>query len=546
MFEKIAAIDIGTSCIKLVTLKTGIRDFQVTSFLYEDIDPSIEDPEEAQRDALSKLLQGKDLKGHMVYTNLPMERAIIRNITFPFNDVEKIANAIPFEAEENIPFKLENLSMDFQPLKSAHQDEGRILLAAAHRDTIINYLGTLKDFNLTPVRMGLESNALFECYRYFNRIEGETVVQLDIGHSKTIVNLIGNNMLLYTRSISIGTGVIIDLLREIMSVSKAEAASMYEKVRLDLTSLENNLQRDTAKTIGIPKLKLQKIFAGATETVNQLIEQIALTVKSFQTEFGQTEFNRIIISGGGANIIGIGHSISREFELPVVSLPFLEGYEDVRIHTQFPVVFGTVLSVLNRKSSTINFLKGEFTPDVIHATKKIYYLSGSLAAFGLLVFLLNVGISSALESRTESKYEELLQERFKRYFHGRGSVENPVREAQKILSAEKKDLANLENIVKSSAKVIDVLKDITDLFPRDESFVLKNIVINENIVRFDGTVSSGKSLDEYKNKLVESKRFESAVLNTNVKRGNQVGFSMTIKLKGADGKKTQKKEGAIE
>lgn len=546
MFEKIAAIDIGTSCIKLVTLKTGFRDFQVTSFVYEDIDHSIADLEEAQRDALSKLLQGKDLKGHTIYTNLPMERAIIRNITFPFNDVEKIANAIPFEAEENIPFKLQDLSMDFQPLKSPRQDEGRILLAAAHRDTIINYLAILKDFNLTPLRMGLESNALFECYRYFNRIEGETVIQLDIGHSKTILNLIGNNTLLYTRSIAIGTEAIIDVFREVMSVSKAEAVSMYGKMRLDLTSLENNLQRDTFRTIGIQKPKFQKIFSSVTEVINELIEQIALTVKSFQTEFGQTEFNRIIISGGGANIIGIGHAISREFELPVVSLPFLEGYEDIRIHTQFPIVFGTVLSVLNRKSSVINFLKGEFTPDVVHATKKIYYLSGSLAALGMLIFLLNVGISTALESRTEGKYEELLQERFKRYFHGRGSVENPVREAQKILSAEKKDLANLENIVQSSTKVIDVLKDITDFFPRDDSFVLKNIVINENIVRFDGTASSGKSLDEYKNKLVESKRFESAVLNTNIKRGNQVGFSMTIKLKGADEKKTQEKEGSAE
>ncbi len=546
MFEKIAAIDIGTSCVKLMTLKTGFRDFQVTSFVYEDIDHSIEDLEEAQRDALSKLLQGKDLKGHTLYTNLPMERAIIRNITFPFSDVEKIANAIPFEAEENIPFKLEDLSMDFQPLKSSHQDEGRILLAAAHRDTIINYLAILKDLNLTPVRMGLESNALFECYRYFNRIEGETVIQLDIGHSKTIVNLIGDNTLLYTRSIAIGTEAIIDVFRENMSISNAEAVSMYEKARLDLTSLENNLQREAFRTIGIQKPKFQKIFSGVTETINELIEQVALTVKSFQTEFGQTEFNRIIISGGGANIIGIGHAFSREFELPVVSLPFLEGYEDVRIHTQFPIVFGTVLSVLNRKSSAINFLKGEFTPDVVHATKKIYYLSGTLAALGMLIFLLNVGISSALESRTEGKYEELLQERFKRYFHGRGNVENPVREAQKILSAEKKDLANLENIVQSSTKVIDVLKDITDLFPRDESFVLKNIVINENIVRFDGTASSGKSLDEYKNKLVESKRFESAVLNTNIKRGNQVGFSMTIKLKGADGKKTQEKEGGAE
>ncbi len=146
MFENIAAIDIGTSCIKLVTLKTGLRDFQITSLSYEDIDFTIEDPEEAQRDAFSRLLNGKNLKGHTIYTNLPMEKAIIRNINFPFSDVEKIAEAIPFEAEENIPFKIDDLSMDFQPLKNIDPKEGRILLAATHRDTIFDFLGAFFGF----------------------------------------------------------------------------------------------------------------------------------------------------------------------------------------------------------------------------------------------------------------------------------------------------------------------------------------------------------------------------------------------------------------
>ncbi|MCX7678393.1 MAG: pilus assembly protein PilM [Spirochaetes bacterium] len=546
MFEKIAAIDVGTSCIKLLTVKTGIRDFQITSFAYEDIDPFIEDREEAQRDALAKLLEGRDLKGYTIYTNLPMEKAIIRNIAFPFSDVEKIAEAIPFEAEENIPFKIEDLSMDFQPLKSPNSQEGRILLAATHKDTLINFLSLFKDFNLPPARMGLESNALFECYRYFNKIENEAIIQLDIGHSKTILNFIENNSLLFTRSIAIGTEAIIDAFQEVLGTSYAEAIRIYEKVRLDLTSLENNLQRDIFRTLGISKPKFQKIFALTIDVVNELIEQIGLTLKSFQNEYGHIDFNRIIISGGGSNIIGLGHMLSHEFELPVVSLPFLEGYEDVRLHSQFPIALGTILSILNRKSYIINFLKGEFTPDVLHETKKIYYLSGTLAAFGILVFVFNLSISTAFESRTEAKYDALLQERFKRYFHSRHPVENPVREAQKILSEEKKDLANLENIVQSSTKIIHVLKDITDAFPRDETFVLKNLVINENVVRFDGTASSSKLLEDYKNKLIESKKFESTVLNTNIKRGNQVGFTMTIKLKETNGKKNESKGDNIE
>ncbi len=536
MFENIAALDIGTSRVKLVTVKTGFRDFQVTSLSQEDVDHSIEDQDEALRDALSRLLREKDLKGHTLYTNLPMEKAIIRNINFPFSDVEKIAEAIPFEAEENIPFKLEDLSMDFQPLKNINPDEGRILLAATHRDTIYDFLGIFKEFDITPVRMGLESNALFECYRYFNKIESESVIQLDIGHDKTIINMIKDNSLLYTRSISVGTGMIIDIIAGITKSTYAEAANLYERLHLDLTSFENNIQRDSYKGLGLTRQRFQKIYDGVIAVVDELVEQIVLTTKSFHATYDQVEFNRLLISGGGANIVGIGHLLSGELELPIVSLPFLEGYEDIRLHTQFPIVFGTVLSAMNRKSPSINFLKGEFLPDIVSESKKIYYLAGTFTVLAVILLVFKIITGAVLESRTGSRYESLLQERYKRYFHGHGEVDDPVREAQKLLAAEKKEFGNLENIVQSDVRVMEVMKDILDFFPRDESYVLKNLVINENIVRFDGTTSAGKNLDDFKNKLIESKKFESAVLNTNIKRGNQVGFSMTIKLKNAGGR----------
>ncbi len=384
------------------------------------------------------------------------------------------------------------------------------------------------------MKMGLESNALYECYRYFNKIENESVIQLDIGHGKTIINLIQDNSLLYTRSIAIGTGNIYDAMTEILKVSYHEAIRIYDKLRLDLTSLENNTQRDTYKSLGLTKPRLSKLYDVVTAIVNELLEQILLTIKSFQTSYDQIEFNRMLISGGGSNIVGLGHILSTELEVPIVSLPFLEGYEDIRIHTQFPITFGLAISIINRKTSFINFLKGEFIPDMVSDSRKIYYLAGIFTSLAVLVLVVSAMTGSILESRNNARYDDLLQERYKRYFQGRSESSDPVKDAQKIFNAEKKELANLENIVQSENRVIDVLKDILSVFPRDDSFVLTNLVLNENIVRFDGTTVSGQGLDDFKNKLIESRKFESAVLNTNIRRGNQVGFSMTIKLKTSD------------
>ena len=531
MFENIAALDIGTSSIKVVTAKTGLKDFEVTNFFYEDIDIESEDHDGAIGDTLSKIIQEHALEGYTVITNLPMERAIIRNITFPFSDTEKIADALPYEAGDDVPFQLEELAMDFQPLKSENPEEGRILLAATQRETVLQLLAVLQRFEIYPAHMGLEANALFECYRYFNRINEETVIQIDIGNNKTILNFIRDNSLLYTRCISVGLNMIYAALSDKLKLSTGEVKDVVEKLNLDLTSFENNLQREYYKTLNLNKARLRKIYDTSIDVVDALIEQLVITVKSFMTEFGAIEFNRVLMSGGGSNITGVGSIVSLELDLPVVAIPFLEDYDDITVHTQFPIAFGTMLRYLNKKSASVNFLKGDFIPDVGRTTKKIYYLSGAFAILSLFVLLVYIISSSILKSNTNEKYNIILGERFKRYFNVQVTSGDPVQQAMKLLTKEKKEYDNLNAVIRSNDLVLDIIKDILAFFPKGVSFELKNMVINERIVRIDGFIDSSQHIDEFKNKLIQSAQFDSVSINTNIAKGNQVRFSMMIKLK---------------
>lgn len=530
MFENIAAFDIGTSSIKLVTVKTGFRDFQVSSFAYEDIDFNIENAGESIREALERILKENNLKGYKILTNLPMEKGIIRNITFPFSDVEKIAEAIPYEAEENIPFKMEDLVMDFQSLKGRNAEEGRILLAATHKETIHDFNRIMTEGSVQPVRMGLESNALFECYRYFNRIGQETILQIDVGHGKTVLNIIKDNSLLYTRSISVGVGQIYMTISEMMKISYNDAVKLFENLNIDLTSFENNTQRDFYKTLQLNRARLKKIYDKTTEIVNELIEQIILTTKSFYLDFEEVEFNRMLISGGGANIMGLGALIARELDIPVVALPFLQDYDEIKIQTQFPIAFGTILSYLYKRYSAINFLKGEFLPDIASESNKIYYLSGAFFMLSVAVLFLNIITTGILKSETSRKYNSILMDRYKKYFHAQPVTDDPIKDSMKLLNDEKKELEGLDMFL-SSGKVLDILLDILSFFPKEDNFELKNFVINESIVRIDGIVGSSKHIDEFKNKLLDAKRFDSVTLNTNMNKKNEISFSLAIKIR---------------
>lgn len=529
MFENIAAIDVGTSSIKVITIRTGLKDFQVKSFAYENIDFEIENSDDAVMDALERIVTEEKLNGYKVITNLPMERAIIRNITFPFNDVEKIAEAIPYEAEENIPFSLDDLILDFQSLKSENRDEGKILLAAAHKERLYDFLKQLDGYEIKPVIMGMESNSLFECYRYFNKIEDEAIIQLDIGNNKTIINIIKNNNLLYTRSISIGVNLIHQVVSDIVKSTSSEVIRLFNNLNLDLTSFENNLQRGYYKSLGLTKQKFKKIFTASVEVIEELIEQILLTIKAFLINNEQNKFNRMLISGGGSNISGLGTLLSKELDIPVVSLPFLDDYKEKKIQTQFPIVFGTVLSYLNKKKGFINFLKGEFTPEIVGTSKKIYYLSAGFIILSIIVLIVNFLSSSIFTSSSNKQYNEILNKNFKKYFNISKVGNDPISDAKKIIKKEEKDLKGMSLFVSENNSILELLKDILINFPDDDNFELKNIIINEKIVRIDGTVGTSKNIDDFKLKLQQSNKFESVSLNIKYSRRNEVRFSMTIK-----------------
>lgn len=531
MFENIAAIDIGTSSIKIVTVKTGFKDFQVLNFLYEEIEQGAERGNDVVAEILSRIVNENKLQDHIILTNLPMENAIIRNLTFPFTDMDQISEVIPFEAEEKIPYKLDDIVLDFQPVLSLNAEEGKVFIAAAQKAAVSNHLDIFKKAGISPVMMGLESRGLYECYRYFSTIQEEAVIQLDIGSNKTIINIIVNNSLVYTRSIATGMNSIHEYVSRILNLPLSDAMHVFSNLNLDLTSFENNLQKDDYKKLNIRKSDLKKIYTEAMNMADELVENVYLTIKAFKVEMTEIEFNRILLSGGGANIAGIGMILSSEFELPVVSLPFLEQYRESRIQTQFPVVFGTVLSYLNKKDPSISFLKGEFIPDKNMTLWKKYYLSAAFISFSIIILIINIIVSSFFKSESNAKYNDILKSKYQKYFHSREIPDDPIQEAGNLLKEEKKEFDNIDTLIRSSDKVLDILNEIISFFPQVERFELNNLVINEKIIRLDGFSGSSKSLDEFKNKLIESNKFDNVTLNTNTKKTDSVGFSITIKLK---------------
>lgn len=518
MFDSIAAIDIGSSSVKLVLAKRGLRDYHITDLIEESVDLSSGETAEAQTRAIEKLLSRQSIKNANPLVNLPLEKAIIRHIEFPFTDKARIAEVIPFEAQEGIPFKIEDLDMDFQFLGPDNVETGRVLVAATHTDTISEFSLFLENSGIHPVHVGLESNALFECYSYFAYNDDENVLVLDIGYSKTIVNIIRDNVLLFTRCIGSGVGSIISDIADSNKISEDDARSLLKGVRLDLTDFDATVTRGGYKNYGLTKPKLRAIHALATGFAKELSEQTNLTIKSFVREFGAIEFQRMLISGGGSHLTGIGSILSKK----------------TGIHTErveFPIAVGMALSYFAHRNDRINFLKGEFRPSYLPSARGKYRIAIAFGCAGMIILIANLLISFIFQAIDAQKYHATLETQFKQLFQNRTIETDPVSDAEKIVAAEKKELKALTDVIPPGPTVVQTLSDLTAQFSADPSFQIKTMLIDNENVRIDGECGSGSIIDTFKNKLIESKKFESVTPSTTMARRDLVNFSIVIKLK---------------
>ncbi len=533
MFDNIASIDIGTSSIKLIKVKRGFKKFEMISTAIEFIDTDMysKDYISAVESALHNIFEKEDLSDFKIVTSLPVDRLLLRNIRFPFNDIKKIREVLPYEAEESIPYPVDMVSIDFQTITDDDSGSRSVIFAAVNNDFLRNIIDIFNKFGLHPVYAGIESNSLLKCYEYFNSVNDETIIQIDLGNRKTVVNVVKNNRLMYTRAVSSGMGKLVEKISDILNIPLSSAQKIMESLDLDISSYELNLKSDNYKNLSISKQKLKSIYLEANDLISVILNEIAFTIKASGEYSDYSNFGRIIITGGGANIKGVSKIIQDTSGIPVVFMPFLNGYLDVNIRSRFSVCLGNLLVYMNNLSSSINFLKGDFIPDSGNNIIKKYYLAiffASLSAFFLLINILNM-VFFVIKSNNYT--DSILQQKYKKYFNTQTVSKDPVKDATSILLKEKKELSVLKEMLGEETLFLPLLNLVIKNFSGAEGFDIKKINYDGKSMVIDGETRKTSDLEEFKKSLLNSGEFESITINIRDTSNSRSLFTMSIKQK---------------
>ena len=305
----VVGLDIGSSAVKAIVLRRGRAGWSLVAAGETPLpDGSIQDgaasDPAAVSGAVSQLLDSLKVRRARVAAALAGHAVIVKRLSLPSMSEAELGEAIPWEAEQYIPFDLADVQLDFQVVSSG--DAGKsgldVLLVAAKKDRIDDRAGVIAQTGRRPVVLDVEAFALANAYQmnYPERTDPLSAL-IHVGKNVTVVCLLERGETIFTRDISIGGQVHLDAL-----VRSFGALGVDER---------------TAKRIlnGLypPDVDADQVAGVLREASSQLVLEVRKTIDFYRATAPVERLSRIVLSGGAWQAVGLVDLLSSEFGSPV-------------------------------------------------------------------------------------------------------------------------------------------------------------------------------------------------------------------------------------
>src|SRR5213596_1574791 len=160
--------------------------------------------------AIKDLATEQKLKNKNVALSISGTSVIVKKITLPPMPEEELDKQIKFEAEQYIPFDINDVYLDFHILSqeeqsAAGQAEMEVLLVASKKDKLNDYANAVREAGLTPKVVDVDAFAIENMYcANYETLPGELTALVNIGASVMNINILKGGVSAFTRDITIG------------------------------------------------------------------------------------------------------------------------------------------------------------------------------------------------------------------------------------------------------------------------------------------------------------------------------------------------------
>jgi type IV pilus assembly protein PilM len=302
--KPVVGLDIGSSAVKAVELKASGKSYRVTAVGIEPIPPdSIVDGAiidgTAVADAIKRLFENKAFKSKDVAASLSGNAVIVKKISLPVMTEAELSESIYWEAEQYIPFDIQDVNLDYQILDAGTGPDSKgtmdVLLVAAKKEKIADYTGVIAQAGKTPVVVDVDAFALQNAYEMnYGNDPQAVVVLLNAGASAININIIQGDQSVFTRDIAMGGNAYTEAVQKELNLPFDTAEALKKGESVDGVTFE----------------EVQPVLHAMTENV---LLEIQKTFDFFKSSAATDKIDRVLLSGGASRVDGFQKALEERF-----------------------------------------------------------------------------------------------------------------------------------------------------------------------------------------------------------------------------------------
>jgi type IV pilus assembly protein PilM len=302
--ELVVGVDIGSHAVKVCQLKRTEKGYGVVTLGSAVIpegavdDGTLNDPEAVGK-VISELFKNLKIKSKKVGFSISGYSVIVKKVNLNVMDDDKLEEHIMAEAEQYIPFDIDDVYLDFQDLKTNREGSDRtdVMLVAAKKEIVDGYLEMLENLNLQPVIVDVDGFALENTYEY-NHPKNDNVALVDIGASKMNINILSGGISVVARDIVVGSRQLTGQIQNAFDLEYDDA----EALKLGHIAADEKQDR------------IQEIFSS---TCTQWVLEIKKAIDLYHSNHPDEPLSKLVLSGGGSKVAGLTDFLASETGLPV-------------------------------------------------------------------------------------------------------------------------------------------------------------------------------------------------------------------------------------
>lgn len=300
--EEFVGIEVGNTAVRLVQLKKVGTTYTLVSFGSAQLPPKLAQSDskidmQKVANVIAQLVKSSRISTKFVATALPASAVFSTVIKLPPMSPQELEKAVRYQAEQNLPLKIEDVRLDWQVIREhPTTHESVVMVVSAPNQKAMR---TVELFNMAGLDViYLETNPIATARSLVSNSDPITMV-VDLGASATEISIVENGIVSHVRSIPAAGYAMTRTIMQTLGLDNAQAEQFKMKFGLSQSKLEGQVYKT-----------LKPILANITD-------EIVRSMKYYSEQFG-TNVNKVILTGGTSKMPDLASYLKTALNIDVV------------------------------------------------------------------------------------------------------------------------------------------------------------------------------------------------------------------------------------